>query len=293
MERLGLLTIIVCGESFVKVSLLAADGTLDEIDIAVLVTMFVFVFGVWWGYFDDVPAPASGPNRPVPPAGWWVTSSCSWPWWRAPSATPRCSASSWARRSPRTSHSCSRCRSSACCSASPSSGCAVAGPPSAALVTLRLGVAAAVGAGRRHVAGRVDQRRRWGRRPGRHRPGLRRPRDASAAAYPRLDSDPSALRPPGDPWGTKEGAFRRPRGHIMALASTDRYTIISADTHAGANHETYREYLDPKYPRRLRRVARQVQEPVEGPARHRPARPQLGRRARATPTSTPTASSAR
>ena len=55
VERLGLLTIIVCGESFVKVSLLAADGTLDGIDIAVLVTMFVFVFGVWWSYFDDVP----------------------------------------------------------------------------------------------------------------------------------------------------------------------------------------------------------------------------------------------
>jgi predicted TIM-barrel fold metal-dependent hydrolase len=28
---------------------------------------------------------------------------------------------------------------------------------------------------------------------------------------------------------------------------TDRYTIISADTHAGANHETYREYLDPRF----------------------------------------------
>jgi low temperature requirement protein LtrA len=55
VERLGLLTILVCGESFVKVSLLAADGTLDGIDIAVLVTMFVFVFGVWWSYFDDVP----------------------------------------------------------------------------------------------------------------------------------------------------------------------------------------------------------------------------------------------
>ena len=26
-----------------------------------------------------------------------------------------------------------------------------------------------------------------------------------------------------------------------------RYTIISADTHAGANHETYREYLDPAF----------------------------------------------
>lgn len=30
-------------------------------------------------------------------------------------------------------------------------------------------------------------------------------------------------------------------------SSSPRYTIISADTHAGANHETYREYLDPKY----------------------------------------------
>lgn len=29
--------------------------------------------------------------------------------------------------------------------------------------------------------------------------------------------------------------------------SSKRYTIISSDTHAGANHETYREYLDPKF----------------------------------------------
>ena len=29
--------------------------------------------------------------------------------------------------------------------------------------------------------------------------------------------------------------------------SNERYTIISADTHAGANHETYREYLDPAF----------------------------------------------
>jgi predicted TIM-barrel fold metal-dependent hydrolase len=28
---------------------------------------------------------------------------------------------------------------------------------------------------------------------------------------------------------------------------SDRYTVISADTHAGANHETYRTYLDPKF----------------------------------------------
>ena len=33
----------------------------------------------------------------------------------------------------------------------------------------------------------------------------------------------------------------------MTAATRTRYTIISADTHAGANHETYREYLDPEF----------------------------------------------
>jgi low temperature requirement protein LtrA len=71
VERLGLLTIIVCGESFVKVSLLAADGSLDGIDLAVLVTMFVFVFGVWWAYFDDVPRAGIRPE-PIRTTGWLV-----------------------------------------------------------------------------------------------------------------------------------------------------------------------------------------------------------------------------
>jgi predicted TIM-barrel fold metal-dependent hydrolase len=31
------------------------------------------------------------------------------------------------------------------------------------------------------------------------------------------------------------------------MAPQDRYTLISSDTHAGANHETYRTYLDPKF----------------------------------------------
>ena len=31
------------------------------------------------------------------------------------------------------------------------------------------------------------------------------------------------------------------------MATTDHYTLISADTHAGANHETYREYLADEY----------------------------------------------
>jgi len=71
VERLGLLTIIVCGESFVKVSLLAADGSLDGIDLEVLVTMFVFVFGIWWAYFDDVPQAGLRPE-PARTAGWLV-----------------------------------------------------------------------------------------------------------------------------------------------------------------------------------------------------------------------------
>ena len=33
----------------------------------------------------------------------------------------------------------------------------------------------------------------------------------------------------------------------MVIAPDDHYTIISADCHAGANHETYRSYLEGKY----------------------------------------------
>ena len=34
---------------------------------------------------------------------------------------------------------------------------------------------------------------------------------------------------------------------MTALEADDRYTIISADCHAGGSHAAYREYLDPKY----------------------------------------------
>jgi low temperature requirement protein LtrA len=55
MERFGLLTIVVIGEAFVKVSLVVIDGHLDGIDATVLVALFVVVFGIWWSYFDDIP----------------------------------------------------------------------------------------------------------------------------------------------------------------------------------------------------------------------------------------------
>ena len=66
--------------------------------------------------------------------------------------------------------------------------------------------------------------------------------------------------------------------YVRAMSTAPNYTIISADTHAGGSHEQYREYLDPAVARGVRRLARPVQEPVEGPAQHRPAGAQLGRR---------------
>ena len=64
-ERLGLLTIIVIGEAFVKVSLVVTDGHLDGIDIVVLVSLFVAIFAIWWSYFDDIP---DAGIRETPPA---------------------------------------------------------------------------------------------------------------------------------------------------------------------------------------------------------------------------------
>ena len=33
-----------------------------------------------------------------------------------------------------------------------------------------------------------------------------------------------------------------------ADATTEHYTVISADTHAGGSHAAYREYLDEEFP---------------------------------------------
>lgn len=54
-ERLGLLTIIVLGESFVKLAIIASEGEADNLDIEVGISMFICVFGIFWAYFDDVP----------------------------------------------------------------------------------------------------------------------------------------------------------------------------------------------------------------------------------------------
>jgi low temperature requirement protein LtrA len=55
LERLGALTIIMCGEAFVKVALAANADSLDGIDVVTVALEFVLVFAVWATYFDDVP----------------------------------------------------------------------------------------------------------------------------------------------------------------------------------------------------------------------------------------------
>jgi low temperature requirement protein LtrA len=54
-ERAALLTLIMCGEAFVKVSLVVSNGSLSRSDVVAIVVEFLVVFAVFWTYFDDVP----------------------------------------------------------------------------------------------------------------------------------------------------------------------------------------------------------------------------------------------
>lgn len=56
LERFAALTIIMCGEAFVKVALAADSDGLDGIDVLAVGLEFVLVFAIWSCYFDDVPA---------------------------------------------------------------------------------------------------------------------------------------------------------------------------------------------------------------------------------------------
>jgi len=60
VERFGEFTIIVLGETFVKVGLTALKGGISGIDIVVLPVAIVLVFATWWLYFADVPTAAVG-----------------------------------------------------------------------------------------------------------------------------------------------------------------------------------------------------------------------------------------
>lgn len=61
-ERAALLTLIMCGEAFVKVSLVVSTGSLSRTDVIAIVVEFIVVFALFWTYFDDVPIAGIRPS---------------------------------------------------------------------------------------------------------------------------------------------------------------------------------------------------------------------------------------
>ena len=52
---MGVLTIIVCGEAFVKVAIAVSGTSVLEVDVVALFFQFVLTFAIWTSYFEDVP----------------------------------------------------------------------------------------------------------------------------------------------------------------------------------------------------------------------------------------------
>ena len=69
VERLGAFTIIVCGESFVKVAIAVSDSKVDGVDVVALAFQFVLTFALWASYFEDIPHAGINPRRLAP----WLT----------------------------------------------------------------------------------------------------------------------------------------------------------------------------------------------------------------------------
>ena len=55
VERAALLTLIMCGEAFVKVALVVSEGSIDRADVVAVVVEFAVVFAIFFMYFDDIP----------------------------------------------------------------------------------------------------------------------------------------------------------------------------------------------------------------------------------------------
>ena len=66
VERLGAFTIIVCGESFVKVAIAVSDSTVNGIDVVALAFQFVLTFALWASYFEDIPHAGLNQRRAGP-----------------------------------------------------------------------------------------------------------------------------------------------------------------------------------------------------------------------------------
>jgi len=66
VERLGAFTIIVCGESFVKVAIAVSNSSVDGVDVVALAFQFVLTFALWASYFEDIPHAGVDQRRLAP-----------------------------------------------------------------------------------------------------------------------------------------------------------------------------------------------------------------------------------
>jgi len=63
VHRFGEFTIIVLGEAFLKIALIATKEPLDRVDLIGLPLTFAAIYAIWWLYFTDV-TPAGLPEDP-------------------------------------------------------------------------------------------------------------------------------------------------------------------------------------------------------------------------------------
>jgi low temperature requirement protein LtrA len=60
---MGALTIIVCGEAFVKVAIAVSNGSVVDVDVIALAFQFVLTFAIWLSYFENIPYAGLRPGR--------------------------------------------------------------------------------------------------------------------------------------------------------------------------------------------------------------------------------------
>ncbi|MCX6505382.1 MAG: low temperature requirement protein A [Actinobacteria bacterium] len=63
VERFGALTIIMCGENFIKVATSVGNSADTTIDLTALILQFILIFAIWASYFEDVPDSGIAPGR--------------------------------------------------------------------------------------------------------------------------------------------------------------------------------------------------------------------------------------
>jgi low temperature requirement protein LtrA len=72
VHRFGEFTIIVLGEAFLKIGLVASEEPLDRVDLIGLPLTFAVIYVIWWLYFTDI-APSGLPEG-IRRRRWWIAA---------------------------------------------------------------------------------------------------------------------------------------------------------------------------------------------------------------------------